>query len=167
MSGRVLTASDLVVLDTNVLGYVTHPSGGDVAAACKQWLREVVARGISVAVPEICDFELRRELIRADKVKGMKSLDFIKSQLIWIPVNSAIMLRAANLWAQMRKGGKPTAPAEALDIDVVLAAQALVAAESFALDPIVATDNVGHLERMVTAHKWSSLSLRSPGERTR
>ncbi len=159
MTTRTLDDNDVILLDTNVLGYLTHPTGGDVAENCKIWLRTLLAAGMNVALPEVADYELRRELLRADKLKGLRTLDFLRTQLIWVPMNSAMFLKSAELWAQMRKGGTPTAADNVLDVDVLLAAQALVSAKNLALNPIVATDNVGHLERMVTARKWSDLVL--------
>ena len=61
------------------------------------------------------------------------------------------MLKAAELWAQARNSGLPTADPKALDCDVILAAQALEK------DGIVATENVGHLSRFVDARDWRDL----------
>ena len=61
------------------------------------------------------------------------------------------MLRAAELWADARRRGKPTADPKELDADVILAAQAIEAGA------IVATENVGHLSRYVTARHWSAI----------
>ena len=54
-----------VVLDTGVLGLVTHPSKKSEARDCKEWLKTLLQEGVSVYVPEI-DYELRRELLRLD-----------------------------------------------------------------------------------------------------
>lgn len=61
------------------------------------------------------------------------------------------MLRAADLWAQARRNGLPTADPKALDCDVILAAQAL------AVNGMVATENVGHLSRFVNAKSWREI----------
>ncbi len=66
-------------------------------------------------------------------------------------ITSSTMLRAAGLWADVRKRGKPTADMKELDCDAILAAQALEAGA------IVATENVGHLERYVTAKDWRKI----------
>ncbi|MGE0434782.1 MAG: hypothetical protein AB7K09_26125 [Planctomycetota bacterium] len=50
--------SRVVVLDTGPLGLVTHPRNADA----KRWLKSLVLAGFAVAVPEIADYELRREL---------------------------------------------------------------------------------------------------------
>ena len=153
---KIDTAS-YVVLDSGVLGLVTNPSAAPEPEACKTWLKRLLLSGVTVAVPEIAEYEVRRELIRADKLRGLRTLDVLRSQLIYIPITSAMMLKAAEIWAQLRKQGQPTAPPNSLDGDVILAAQTLLAAEANALDPVVATDNVGHLGRMITAAEWRNI----------
>lgn len=67
------------------------------------------------------------------------------------------MLKAAELWATARKGGYPTAaPPDALDADVILAAQALLVANE-GNEVIIATTNVGHLSRFVNAREWQDI----------
>ena len=102
-------------------------------------------------VPEIADYEVRRELIRAGKRKSIRKLDALIGQTAYLPLDTATIRRAAELWAQARNLGTPTAPPEALDADVILAAQAEK------VGGIVATDNVGHLARFVTAKHWRDI----------
>jgi len=61
------------------------------------------------------------------------------------------MLKAAEFWADARKRGRPTADPKELDGDVIVAAQAIEAGA------IVATENVGHLARYVTARHGSAI----------
>jgi hypothetical protein len=65
------------------------------------------------------------------------------------------MRRAADLWAAARRAGKPTASHKAIDGDVILAAQALALGAS---PIVVATGNVAHLARYVTAQDWRSVT---------
>jgi hypothetical protein len=60
------------------------------------------------------------------------------------------MLKAAELCATARRAGLPTAPPDALDGDVILAAQAMLS-RGLGVAVTVATDNVGHLARFVDA----------------
>lgn len=94
-------------------------------------------------VSEIADYEIRRELIRADRPVGLARLNALKTTLPYLPLTTSIMLRAAELWAEAR--GRPTADPQALDCDVILAAQAL------AMGATLVTDNVGHLSLFVEA----------------
>jgi hypothetical protein len=68
------------------------------------------------------------------------------------------MRLAAQIWAEARQRGLPTADDKALDADVILAAQANLAA-SDGQSVVVATTNPGHLSRFVTdARTWSAIS---------
>lgn len=51
----------------------------------------------------------------------------------------------------------PTATAEALDTDVILAAQVLEAAEDAGSAVVVATTNPRHLSRFVDARDWREI----------
>ena len=66
------------------------------------------------------------------------------------------MLRAAELWADTRRAGRPTAAPDALDGDCILAALALLTAGPGDV-VTVATDNVGHLARFVDARPWDQI----------
>jgi hypothetical protein len=108
-------------------------------------------------VPEIADYEVRRELIRAGRPKGVARLDLLAEQLGLLPVTAEVWRRAAELWAQARREGYPTAADAALDADVILAAQAQLAAMDD-VEVIVATSNIGHLGRFVDARPWESVT---------
>jgi len=63
---------------------------------------------------------------------------------------------AAELWAQSRQSGRPTAGRAALDIDVLVAAQALtfgVAGSAM----VIVTTNPKHLSQFVAARQWSEI----------
>lgn len=71
------------------------------------------------------------------------------------------MLFAADLWARSRQSGLATGDPKKLDIDVVLAAQALTLGVPTS-ELVVATSNVGHLSRFVPAQVWSDINLETP-----
>jgi predicted nucleic acid-binding protein len=146
----------VVLLDSGPLGLVTNPGGSVEADACNRWLISLISSGTQVKIPEIADYEVRRELLRADKIKGIKRLDDLKLILDYVPLTTQTMVRAAELWAQIRKQGKPTADAKALDGDVILAAQAdLIAHTGYTV--VVATTNVRHLSRLVPSFQWKEI----------
>jgi hypothetical protein len=66
------------------------------------------------------------------------------------------MLLAADYWADARNTGQPTADAKALDGDMILSAQARLLGDE-ATEVIVATTNVAHLARFITALNWQSI----------
>lgn len=148
--------TQVVLLDAGPLGMVTHPGGAAQVDACKRWLQVLLSRGARVVVPEIADYEVRRELLRARKSRGIARLDALEESLEYLPLNSAAMRRAAELWAVARHQGQPTADEKALDADVILAAQGLTMRTGDE-EVIVATTNVGHLARFIAAELWQNL----------
>jgi predicted nucleic acid-binding protein len=148
--------SRVIVLDSGPLSLLCAPvkKGGE-AAACSRWLAGLLSAGAQVITPEIADYEVRRELIRAGKESSADRLDALAGSLTYLPLTTAAMRQAAQLWAAVRNAGKPTASDQAIDGDVILAAQALaMGAPSIA----VATTNVGHLARLVPAEHWNAIT---------
>ena len=108
-----------------------------------------------VMVPEIADYEVRRELLRAGKIRGIERLDELIAQVNYLPITTNAMRQAATYWANARQQGQPTAADPALDGDVILAAQAATLNWT---DVVVATTNVRHLSRFVQAEIWSDIA---------
>jgi predicted nucleic acid-binding protein len=115
---------------------------------------DLLNNGVRVILPELADYEIRRELIRAGKINGLKRLETLRSTLDYLPITTEAMLKAAELWAQARNRGSQTADDKALDGDVILAAQAITIGEP---GVIVATTNVDHLEQFVAADEWTKI----------
>lgn len=143
-----------ILLDSYPLGALSHPKP-DVGIV--QWAAACRAAGHELYVPEVIDYEVRRELLRARKNTGVSNLNGLKAVLRFLPITSAAMLLAADLWAQSRQSGLPTSDPKKLDIDVILAAQALTLGVPSS-DLIVATSNVGHLAQFVPAALWTDIS---------
>lgn len=116
----------------------------------------MLQKGRRIAVPEITDYEVRRELLRSERTLGLRRLDSLRKELGFLPITSAAMLKAAELWATARKKGKPTAADTELDADAILAAQALTASSS-SDDTVIATCNVKHLNLFTAAKLWSDI----------
>jgi predicted nucleic acid-binding protein len=115
----------------------------------------LIAAGVRVVIPEITDYELRRELLRAGKVASVRRLDALAQATEYLPINTTAMRRAAELWALARQQGQPTAADNTIDADMILAAQALTLG---APQVVVATSNVGHLARFVPAEPWQNIT---------
>ncbi|MBD1811953.1 nucleic acid-binding protein [Microcoleus vaginatus DQ-U2] len=145
--------SRIIILDSGPLGMVTNPQAKPPYLECQLWLDSLLQNGEMVLLPEIADYEVRRELIRAGKERGIRKLDLFKKVLTYRPLTTEVMLLAAQLWADSRRRGRPTAEANALDGDVILAAQAILEA-SEGNEVIIATTNVGHLSQFVDAREW-------------
>jgi len=146
----------LILLDSGPLGMVTNPKAKGLPLACQQWLKRLLKRGERFAIPEIADYEVRRELLRANLLKSVHRPDHLTQTLEYIPIQTDTMLLAASLWAEVRKMGQPTADPKTLDGDVILAAQAQILANKMT-PVIIATTNVGHLSRFATALNWQDI----------
>lgn len=144
----------VIVLDAGPLGLVTNPRQSPAGLACNKWLQAAIAAGTRVIVPEIADYEVRRELLRAEKAEGLARLDALEGLLEYLPLSTIAMRQAAELWATARQKGQPTADDRSIDADVILAARALMVG---AQDVIIATTNVGHLARFTSAALWTEL----------
>ena len=105
-----------------------------------------------VFIPEITDYEVRRELIHQKLDNSLKRLDDLKSLngVSYLPITTEIMNKAAQLWGWARSTGQSTAQSAALDGDVILAATAIITVQKFEKKVIIATTNVKDLQRYYT-----------------
>lgn len=147
-----------ILLDSTPLALMLQRRNYPQAEACRRWLAGHLASGVRVVVPEIIDYEVRRELLRLGKHRSVDALDVFEQAEPdrWLPLKTVAMRWAAELWAEVRRQGMPTADRHALDIDVILAAQVLTSGLPLS-DLVVATSNVAHLARFVPAQEWERI----------
>jgi predicted nucleic acid-binding protein len=146
----------IIILDSGPLGMAVHPNAKGTAQQCQTWLDGLLERGERIAIPEIADYEVRRELLRAGLTRSLRRLDALILTLEYLSIDNAVMRLAAELWSEARRTGQPTADAKALDGDVILAAQAILTKTS-EIETIVATTNVSHLDRFTTSAHWETI----------
>ena len=103
----------IVFLDTGVLGLVTSPSNRDEARACKEWLFQLMARSVYVVTSDICDYEIRRNLLLVSatdsRANGIDNLDALAEFVQLLPLSQFVLKRAAKLWSKAHRQGIPTA----------------------------------------------------------
>ena len=152
----ILTAPTAIVLDETPLSLLTQKLGHVEGDACKSWYAAIEEAGHRFYVPEIADYELRRELLRAGKTAAVTRLDVFNAAEPdrYLPLTTGDVRQAARLWALARNAGRVGAPPEALDGDVLIAAQALRLNAA-----VVATANVSHLAHLVTPALWDDIRL--------
>lgn len=143
-------------MDAGPIGLVTNPKLSPESTLCTRWLQTLITSNIRVIIPEIADYEVRRELLRANKVRGIARLDELANLVEYLPITTAAMRQAAMFWAQARQQGQPTAGDKTIDSDMILAAQATTLD---VVDVVIATTNVGHLSRFATADLWQNINL--------
>jgi predicted nucleic acid-binding protein len=147
---------EVVLLDAGPLGLVTNPQRSPQSAACAAWLQSLVTTRVRVVIPEIADYEVRRELLRANKTAGIARLDALAAGLEYLPITTPAIRQAAAFWATARQQGQPTAGDKTIDGDMILAAQAVTLGVA---DFVIATTNVDHLSRFVTAKLWHTIAI--------
>lgn len=83
--------SSLVLLDAGPLGMATNPNTRPEHERCAFWLRALPSYGYTPVLPEIADYEVRRELIRANKTSGLRRLDVLKSRARYLPLTTEVL----------------------------------------------------------------------------
>ena len=146
--------SKIVLLDAGPLGMISHPRNHP---EIKFWIENLLRSGIALRVSEVADYEVRRELLSLNKKKGIQRLDNPIDRLGYTPITREVMLKAAEFWADARKQGQPTANNQAIDADVILAAQAFTLSIQ-GENTVIATTNVRHLTRFVPAQLWNEIT---------
>lgn len=118
---------EFLFLDSGPLGLITHPQRSAEVIAVSEWLSRCLLSGSRVIVPAIVYYELKRELLRAQKILSIGRLDAFVNAAPgrYLPLSDNALRMAAELWAKSRREGRPTTESKALDIDVILAALAL------------------------------------------
>jgi hypothetical protein len=148
----------VVLLDSGPLNLLTmRPGSAAIGDRCRAWMLRLGATGWHFIIPGIADYEVRRELVRKGATARTALLDDLRATTAFLPVDQDVLDRAADFWAAARKAGLPTASPDALDADVVLAAQAEFAA-SLGHTVTIATTNVGHLTRFADARLWETIT---------
>lgn len=148
--------SRTVVLDSGPLGLVTNPKLSPQGTACYEWLDSLVTKGARVILPEIADYEIRRELLRANKTHGIERLNLLGDLLEYLPLTTTAMRQAARFWALARQQGQPTAGDKTIDGDMILAAQAATLGTD---DLVIATTNVDHFVQFAPADLWQNIAV--------
>lgn len=153
----------IVLLDSGPLGMIAHPtSTKSTALRCQQWAADLKSKGITVLVPGIADYEVRRSLL-LEQLRGVASatfsiqrLDALRTDYGFDPITDATMAKASELWAQARFQNTPTAADPAIDGDMILCAHALLLAAT-GDDVEIATTNVADLALFVNANSWDTI----------
>ena len=147
-----------LLLDSSVLGRLCHTSR-------KQYLplqerlrafRVLDREHNKVFVSDVADYEVRRKLLhmiakQQALPRAIERLDEICFRSEYVPIDTDTMHLAAQLWADARSRGRPTASEESLDTDVILAAQAKL------IGATVVTTNHKHIAQFVPTIDWTEI----------
>jgi len=151
----------LILLDSGPLGLIVRAPSKPQVVRCLNWLKAVSATGAAVFIPEIAEYEVRRELLRIRAVGSLRRLEHYLNPiggLKHLTLSTDAMIKAAEFWALLRQTGMPTASPDALDADAILTAQAAVVGQPG--DTVtIATANLAHLSRFpgIDAQTWDQI----------
>jgi len=87
--------SRIIVLDSGPLGLLTSPRAKEENKRCTAWLANLRSIGDEVIIPEIIDYELRRELTLVGASASLLRLDRLIDQVSYLPLTTPAMRR---LW---------------------------------------------------------------------
>ncbi len=150
----------IVILDSGVLHTLVSTSKVKEVTDCQDWFYYLLSRSARVVTSSICNYEVKRELIRRKKVQEINNLNLLKALIDLLPVNEPTLELAAELWAEARNKGMPTADDLSLDADVIICAQYQLLAEEYpGRYVVIATTNVKHLSRFSEAKEWLDIKL--------
>ena len=89
---------------------------------CTEWFYRLLSKGVYIIASDICDYELRRELIRI-KSKSIQELDELRDLIEFQEVTFALLQKATEIWAEARAMSQSNKIKENIDVDCILAAQ--------------------------------------------
>lgn len=144
----------IIFLDSGPLAQLTSPKLPPATVAILSWAKSMRVAGHRFIVPAIADYEVGRELERAQKHASIAELNTWQDEYLPLP-DSALRL-ASRLWAQSRNAGMPAADSKELDGDVLIAAQAIDMGFPVS-DFIIATTNRGHLSQFARCDLWTNI----------
>src|SRR5207302_8521664 len=150
----------IIVLDTFPTTSVAKRPGRTPSRSdqCHEWIEKCEDAGHTILVPAISYYEALREFERRQATSQIGRLRaFCLLPTCFIPLTTAHLETAAQLWRHARRGGRPTAANAELDGDVILAAQALSLGVA-APDLTIATTNVSHLAHFVPCDDWANIA---------
>lgn len=150
----------IVLLDSEPLGLISNPGNKKRPRECRNKIKHLIKSGILVVVPEIIDYELRRELLLSAP-QSVENLDKLEDLgLVYAPLSTEVMRKASQLWAWARKTGQSTAHEKKIDIDVILVAQSIVLSSETGEYIIIATADINDLRRYnIDAMKWDDITV--------
>jgi hypothetical protein len=85
--------SRIILLDAGPLGLLSQPRPTPTSLACRQWAVNLTTARARLHIAEIADYEVRRELLRARKRRGVERLNQLKADFEYVVITTATMLR--------------------------------------------------------------------------
>ena len=150
----------IVFLDSGVLHTLISNSKVKEVIDCQNWFYYLLSRSALIVTSAICNYEVKRELVRRNNVGEINNLNQLKKLIDYLPVDEPTLDLAAELWAEARNQGIPTADNLSLDADVIICAQYQLLTRKYpGRYVVIATTNVKHLSRFAEVQEWQNIKL--------
>ena len=150
----------IVFLDSGVLHTLISNSKVKEVIDCQNWFYYLLSRSALIVTSAICNYEVKRELVRRNNVGEINNLNQLKKLIDYLPVDEPTLDLAAELWAEARNQGIPTADNLSLDADVIICAQYQLLTRKYpGRYVVIATTNVKHLSRFAEAQEWQNIEF--------
>ena len=154
----------IVFLDSGVLSNLSHPNPTEDIAKCQEWFYYLLGKGVTFFSSVVCDYEVRRGILvamaKGASSDGLDELDFLKNLIDYLPIDRKVAEKASSNWAEARCQGNPTADAQNLDADMLIAAHwHFLQEENPGQYVVIATTNVKHLSLFAEAQEWQNLKV--------
>ncbi|NJM61815.1 MAG: type II toxin-antitoxin system VapC family toxin [Oscillatoriales cyanobacterium RU_3_3] len=157
----------IVLLDSNILALLVEPDDEKLSDEeklakesyqCTKWFYQLLSKGAYVTSSDLCDYEIRRELIRINS-KSVRELDKLRDVIEFQKVTFAVLEKAAALWAEARDRSQSNKVKENIDVDCILAAHWCLLKEEYpARQVIIATKNIKDFQRVAECSIWQNIT---------
>lgn len=153
----------IIIIDSGILGQLCRPNLDRETLALKSWFDRMLVRA-NVVSSKICDYEIRRGLMLAQKqglvADGLPILNDFYQLIDFLSVEDRILDLAADIWAVARASGQPTAGDLNLDADMIICATWQDLATRYpGQEVVIVTTNIRHLSRFANAVIWQDLNI--------
>ena len=125
---------------------------------CTKWFYSLLSKGVYIIASDICDYELRRELIRI-KSKSIQELYQLRDLIEFQKVTFALLEKATEIWAETRAMSQSNKIKEKIDVDCILAAKWCLLKEQYpGRQVIIATKNIKDFQLVTDCDIWQNIS---------
>ena len=92
-----------IVLDSTPLGLLCDLRLRPDPVGCRRWMADMIAAGHRFVVPEIADYEIRRELLRLGRASSIAELNALAPQLSvdYLPPTKSIMYTLSTFFSAL------------------------------------------------------------------
>lgn len=152
----------IILIDTGIVGLLTQPNSTNESTQILDWMYNSLAKSVRVLASDICDYEIRRGLIKARLdgrcSDGIEKLDQLREVIEFLPITNRALAHACVYWADAAKKSQLNAPKHDINFDLILCGTWKVLTEDYpGQDIVIATKNLRDFLRFANADLWQNI----------